>query len=248
MRNPCFGSLLAALLLSGTSFLTSTQAHALEAEFGCRKTAAFFAPAKPPSGRHYAPDKEVQVEHLVLDITPDFQQRTITGTATYRFKPLHQPALQLRLDAVDLRIQEVSSSEPIQAHEVTRDELIVTFTRAIPMDNAATLTVRYSAEPDRGLYFRTPEMGYKEGDTHLFTQCEAVLARHWFPSFDSPNRLLTSETICRAPEGMTVISMAAGFARTRVRDRPGAVPLCPGKTARELPAHAGRRLLQKARR
>jgi aminopeptidase N len=49
-------------------------------------------------------------------------------------------------------------------------------------------------------------MGYKEGDTHLFTQGEAIEARHWYPCFDAPNEKFTSEITCRVPEGMTVLS------------------------------------------
>src|SRR5207245_5489059 len=66
--------------------------------------------------------------------------------------------------------------------------------------------VAYDAEPTKGLYFRTPEMGYKEGDTHLFTQGEEIEARNWYPCFDSPNTKFTSEVTCRVPEGMTAIS------------------------------------------
>jgi hypothetical protein len=50
---------------------------------------SFAAPTKVPehwSGvRHYARDREVAVSHVALDITPDFKQRTITGTAIITF-------------------------------------------------------------------------------------------------------------------------------------------------------------------
>ena len=49
-------------------------------------------------------------------------------------------------------------------------------------------------------------MGYPAGDTHLFSQGEAVEARHWYPSMDSPNQRFTSEITCHVPEGMTAVS------------------------------------------
>jgi aminopeptidase N len=49
-------------------------------------------------------------------------------------------------------------------------------------------------------------MGYKEGDSHLFSQGEAIEARHWYPCFDAPNAKLTSEVTCRVPDGMTAVS------------------------------------------
>src|SRR3712207_7205517 len=40
---------------------------------------------------------------------------------------------------------------------------------------------------------RTPEMGYKPEDTHIWTQGEPSEARHWYPSYDYPNDKFTSE-------------------------------------------------------
>ncbi|MBN2133117.1 MAG: M1 family metallopeptidase, partial [Sedimentisphaerales bacterium] len=69
-----------------------------------------------------------------------------------------------------------------------------------------TVIVTYDAEPRRGLYFRTPEMGYPAGDTHLFTQGESHEAPHWYPNYDYPNERFRSEVICRVPPEMTVVS------------------------------------------
>jgi aminopeptidase N len=94
----------------------------------------------------------------------------------------------------------------VQAHQVTDNKLVVTFAKPLRPDQQATVTIQYEAEPARGLYFRTPEMGYRAGETHLFTQGEAIEARHWYPCFDAPNEKFTSEITCRVPEGMTVLS------------------------------------------
>ena len=53
---------------------------------------------------------------------------------------------------------------------------------------------------------RAMQMGYAPEDTHLWTQGEPIEARHWYPSFDSPNEKFTSEVICRVPDGMVVLS------------------------------------------
>lgn len=162
-----------------------------------------------PSGsaeRKYAPDRQIQVQHLQLDITPDFKARTIAGKAVMRFKPVVRPARELRLDSVDLNIQSVSATESVHSWQVTDSQLIITFAEAVAPEKEVTLTIAYSAEPQQGLYFRTPEMGYKQGDTHLFTQGEAVQGRYWYPCMDTPNQMFTSEIICRVPKGMTAIS------------------------------------------
>src|SRR5438445_37776 len=172
----------------------------------CAKSAHFLAPPDSPDHRKYAPDREVEVLHLALDVTPNFQQRTVRGQATWQFKPILKPVRELKLDAVDLTLQSVTATEKIQGYQATDKEVIVTFAEPIPPGRETSLAITYQAEPMQGLYFRTPEMGYKEGDTHLFTQGESVEARHWYPCFDSPNEMFTSEITCRVPEGMTVIS------------------------------------------
>src|SRR5687767_14956388 len=80
--------------------------HGNEAEMFCAHTKTFAAPALPdsPDYRKYAPDREIDILHLVLDVTPDFKQRTVTGTATWKFKPIAKPFGQLSLDAVDITV------------------------------------------------------------------------------------------------------------------------------------------------
>src|SRR6187401_3345315 len=55
--------------------------------------------------RQYAPSREVDIEHLLLDVTPDFDKRRISGKAVWRFRPIAKPLDQWRLDAVDLTIK-----------------------------------------------------------------------------------------------------------------------------------------------
>jgi len=191
-----------SIALTAAMAVEETDSFRLE----CQKSATFLAPIDSPEYRKYAPDREVEVLHLALDVTPDFKQRTVQGKATIQFKPLLNPVREIRLDAVDLSVESVTSTERVQAFQVTDDKVVVTFVDEIPPNKEATVTVTYHAEPTEGLYFRTPEMGYKEGDTHLFTQGEEIEARHWYPCFDSPNMKFTSEITCRIPEGMTSIS------------------------------------------
>src|SRR5256714_5808370 len=172
----------------------------------CVKSAGFLAPIDSADYRKYAPDREVNILHLALDVTPDFKQRTLEGKATLKFKSMAKPARELKLDAVDLTVHSLTATEKIQGYEVTDEKLIITFAEPIPPGKEASVTISYHAEPAQGLYFRTPEMGYLEGDTHLFTQGEQIEARHWYPCFDSPNEKFTSEITCRVSEGMTVLS------------------------------------------
>lgn len=175
-------------------------------ELHCDKGAWQFAPADSSAHRKYAPDRAIDILNLALDVTPNFQRRTVAGTAILTFKPIAKSLSELTLDAVDLRIEQVTASVPVRHFQTAEGVLTVTFNDPLPANTEVQLTVVYWAEPTKGLYFRTPEMGYLAGDTHLFTQGEAIEARHWYPSFDAPNEKFTSEITCRVPEGMTVLS------------------------------------------
>ncbi|MBM3871637.1 MAG: hypothetical protein FJ392_11850 [Verrucomicrobia bacterium] len=217
-------ALLTLVLPTFAASLASGHAH------HCRWCAAQFAPAAvdSPAYRKYAPDRRVDLLHLALDVTPDFKARTVAGTATLTFKPIATPLEELRLDAVELRVASVTSTEKLVAHQVTDREIVLHFAPPVPVGKEARVTVKYSAEPRKGLYFRTPEMGYAE--THLWTQGEPGEARYWFPSIDHPVEKFTSEVTCRVPAGMVALSNGR-----QVSAQPGAGGLVAFHWAQEKP-------------
>jgi aminopeptidase N len=154
----------------------------------------------------YAPDRLADILHIIIDVTPDFRTRTIAGKTTIKFAPISRPLTELRLDAIDLDVSSVTSNAKIEGYSVTDKDITITFEPAVPVGAETTVTVVYEAEPKQGLSFRTPEMGYREGDTHLHTQGETHEAPHWYPNYDYPNERSTSEVICHVPKEMTVIS------------------------------------------
>ncbi len=158
------------------------------------------------NGRHYAPDRVIDMKHVLLDLTPDFVKRDLAGVATLTFSPIAKPMRQLRLDAIDLQVSKVESSAPIEAWDAGKKAITITFVDPVPVDAETTVTVTYSAHPEGGWYYRTAAMGYPQGDDHFWTQGEPQTHRHWFPGYDYPNERFTSEVICRVPNGMTVLS------------------------------------------
>jgi len=150
-----------------------------------------------------------------LDVTPDFEKRTVRGEVTLTFKPLGKPLDELRLDGVDLTVDAVVCSAKLAGHQVTDKEILVTFAKPVPVGQETKLTVRYSAQPVKGLFFRAPATGYPAEETHLWTQGESIDARHWFPCYDYPNAKFTSEITCRVPEGMTVLSNGRQMSATK---------------------------------
>ena len=180
--------------------------NSLSEHIYCTKHAHFLAPVDAPDHRKYAPSRFADILHVKLDVTPDFRARTVSGTTTITFKPIAKPLEQLRLDAVDLEFSEITGSNEIDSWHVTENAVVIDFKNPIPAEAEANVVLKHSAEPEKGMYFRTPEMGYKTGESHIFTQGEPVEARHWFPSFDAPNEKFTSEITCHVPQAMVVLS------------------------------------------
>ncbi len=159
-----------------------------------------------PLEPRYAPDRKVDIIHIKIDITPDFKARTIAATTTIKLAPIVKPLVELSLNAIELSVSSVTSSAGIEAYSVTDSTITVTFEPPVQPGKETILTIKYKAEPKRGLYFRTPEMGYRKRDTHIWTQGEEHEAPCWFPCFDYPNERSSSEVICHVPDGMSVLS------------------------------------------
>ncbi|MCB1062061.1 MAG: HEAT repeat domain-containing protein [Verrucomicrobiae bacterium] len=217
MRMPFF---FAALLIGlGTFSLggeISARAESLLLSGGweacaCKRHLGEGAPFDPDAdhagnGRKYARDREIDVRHVKLEIDPDFEARSLSGVATMTFAPIAKPLKELRLDAIDLRIEKIEASNPIEAWAAGDAAITITFSESLAPDIEAWVKVTYRAEPRSGWYYRTEAMGYPAGDDHFWTQGEPESHRNWFPGYDYPNERFTSEVICRVPKGMTVLS------------------------------------------
>lgn len=156
---------------------------------------------------HYAPDRQVDVLHIKLDVTPDFSRRTVAGTTSITATPISKPLTLLRLDAKDIQIKEVRCDEvEVSDFVSTRDDLQILLAEPIAPGTEFTVHIDHHAQPVAGLYFRTPEMGYPKTDTHIWTQGETHESRYWYPCFDYPNERSSSEIICHVPPEMTVLS------------------------------------------
>jgi aminopeptidase N len=168
---------------------------------------------------HYAPDRQVDVTHIKLDVTPHFDSKTVTGTASITATVLASPIDVLRLDAVNLTVHAVRcGSQPVRTFAASATDLQVVFAEPVAPGATFTLEIDYAAEPEQGLYFRTADMGYPAGDAHIWTQGEAHEARHWFPCFDYPNERSSSEIICHVPAAMTVLSNGQKVSETIAGD------------------------------
>ena len=114
----------------------------------------------------YAPDRQADILHIKIDITPDMSEHTIAAETTIEFSPISKPLKEFKLNAVDLNISKVESSHDIDHYSNDDKQIIVTFKTPIPAGQKGYVAITYTAEPKIGLYFRTPDMGYPEAESH----------------------------------------------------------------------------------
>ena len=70
-----------------------------------------------------------------------------------------------------------------------------------------TIAIDYHVEkPQRGIYFIAPTADYPNKPTQVWTQGEDEDSRYWFPCFDYPGQLATSEIRLRVPNPYIAIS------------------------------------------
>ena len=196
-------------LIPGLLVLVLVAGNVVAERLYCHRCASAFLTAAAPDSpdfRKFARDRKIDVEHLRLEVTPDYERHTVSGTAKIRFKPIGMPLREVAFDGVDLTVQSVRSGRQLEDYQVTADKVVCTFTKVVPVGTTVEVSIAYSAEPQKGLYFRTPKNGYPAKSQQIWTQGEPHEARHWFPVYDYPNEKFTSEIICHVPKGMTVLS------------------------------------------
>lgn len=161
----------------------------------------------PGARPHYNPDRPGQVEHIFLDLALDIPNRSYTGTCTLRLNPICDGIDRLTLDAVNLDIISVNISQTPQAFEYDGQQLSVKLTRATIAGQPIEIAIAYSVEqPERGMYFISPDDDYPHKPTQVWTQGEDEDSRFWFPCFDYPGQLATSEIRVRVPQPLIAIS------------------------------------------
>lgn len=161
----------------------------------------------PGARPHYNPDRPGQVEHIFLDLQLDIPHQSYQGTCQIRLNPIRDGIERLTLDAVNLQINSVQVDGAIQPFDYDGEQLQIRLQSLTTAGKPITLTIDYQVEkPQRGIYFIAPTADYPDKPTQVWTQGEDEDSRYWFPCFDYPGQLATSEIRVRVPKQYLAIS------------------------------------------
>ncbi|MGF1541425.1 MAG: M1 family aminopeptidase [Pleurocapsa sp.] len=160
----------------------------------------------PGAKPHYNPDRPGQVNHIFLDLVLDLANQSFTGTCTITLTPVREGIEQLTLDAVDLAIESVLVDGISQKFDYDGEEIKIYLLQPTTV-KPIKIAIAYGVDhPQRGLYFIQPTEHYPNKPTQVWTQGEDEDSRFWFPCFDYPGQLATSEIRVRVPSQYMAIS------------------------------------------
>ncbi len=164
---------------------------------------SFILPGAKP---HYTPDRPGNVQHIFLDLVLDIPNQSFRGSSTITLKPVQSGLTHLILDAEDLNIESVQINQVSQPFHYDGKQLQIQLLQPTTFD-PIDLVIHYRVDhPQRGLYFIQPDKDYPNKPTQVWTQGEDEDSRFWFPCFDYPGQLATSEIRVEVPKPYVAVS------------------------------------------
>jgi aminopeptidase N len=161
----------------------------------------------PGAKPHYNPDRPGQVEHIYLDLSLDIPNQSYEGSCRIRLLPIRNGVDRLTLDAVNLNIKSVEVNEVSSKFDCDGEQLFIQLPQPTQVGVRLLIAIAYSVEkPQRGIYFIQPDKHYPDKPTQVWTQGEDEDSRFWFPCFDYPGQLSSSEIKVRVPKQFVAIS------------------------------------------
>ena len=159
----------------------------------------------------FARPEEVAVRHLDLDVTVDFEGKTIEGRATLSLEN-RAGANRLYLDTRDLDIRGVSlgEDETPASFELGRSEPYLGRPLIVEIHPETEIVhVDYATRPEAAaLQWLEPRQTGGGEHEFLYSQSQAILARTWIPCQDTPGVRMTYEATVRVPRGLVAVMSA----------------------------------------
>lgn len=211
-------------LVSALALATALGGCAMMPDFGFGGSSGSDMPPLPASATaptEYARDTHsfarpeiARVRHVGLDLTADFEARTLSGTATLDIEGA-PGATEVILDIKNLDIRGVHDAQgaPLQFRTgdldpVKGQPLTVRFP-ALATGETRRIVVTYSTRPDAAaLQWLTPGQTAGGQQPYLFSQGQAILTRTWVPTQDSPGIRQTYDARIVAPAALRAVMSA----------------------------------------
>lgn len=180
-----------------------------------------------PAVRHdaftYANYEDIRVTHAQLDLTADFDAKTLSGTIVLDLDRINPAISVIVLDANDLDISLAEASVEGEWRTVGftlgPDDPVLGSRLEVKLPAAADkVRLTYKTSPEaEGLQWLAPEQTAGKQHPYLFSQFQPLLARTMAPLQDTPAVRITYEATIRTPPELIAL-MSARQDRSGDRD------------------------------
>jgi aminopeptidase N len=152
------------------------------------------------------PSRDYHVIHYRIEVSFDEAAKSVSGRTTTTLFPLLPGLISLDFDAEKLAIRSVKMGNKPLRFELRPKKLVVMLDRPYALDDTLTLSVEYTCTPNRGLYFVQPDSCYPDRPWQIWSQGEDMDNHFWFPCYDFPNDMATSEMIATVRSSYVALS------------------------------------------
>ena len=176
--------------------------------------AAELPPFGDPAVSHWAPSRSVHVENYLLKLHFDQAQGEVYGDEVVTLRPLAAGLRRFYLDSAELDMESVTllpvKGKPVAlSYDTDASRLWVDLDRDYGPEDRLQVRIVYHGRPRFGLFFDNPDADYPDTPREIWTQGEPEFNHYWFPCWDYPNDMATSEAVITVPEGQVAISNGA---------------------------------------
>jgi len=158
---------------------------------------------------------EVAVTHLILDLSVEFADHRLVGSATLKID--HIGPGELVLDTNDLAIGRVTLDSGKEVDHKLGEELkYLGRPLTIPIEaSTRAVKIEYASKPGAAaVQWLEPRQTASGKFPFLFTQSQAILARTWVPCQDTPGVRMTYEATIRVPPALLAVMSAENPTKT----------------------------------
>lgn len=148
----------------------------------------------------------VDFQHLELHLNFDTIHSKLIGKVIHTFIPLRNNLDSLVLDAVNIKINNISYQNKSLSFKQNNNLLYIYFPQKLNKNQLISINIDYECTPKRGLYFIGWNDTLQVSKRQIWTQGQGIDNRHWIPMFDDMSDKITTDIFITFNKKYKVIS------------------------------------------